>query len=102
MLADLYQRLELRVTPAGHMMDVLNTTEMQQTWEKVKSELVRRPGGEDEFTQVLIAGLDEQLSRPGVVLASLRLNYFFGFLLQNLYGQRFKTGFRYAQARSFP
>ena len=102
LLADLYQHLELRVTPTGQVVDVLNTAQMQQTGEQVKATLVRRSGGEDEFTQLLLEGLDEQLRRPGAVLASLRLDYFFGFLLQNLYGQRFESGFRYGQARCFP
>lgn len=102
LLADLYQRLELRVTPLGQIAEVLNEPEIQQTWEGVKAELVRRSGGEDEFTQVLISGLDEQLGQPGTVLASLRLDYFFSFLLQNIYEQRFEVGFRYGQARCFP
>lgn len=102
LLADLYQHLELRVTPLGQLVEVLNEPAIRQTWEGVKAELVRRSGGEDEFTQVLVSGLDEQFGQPGTVLASLSLDYFFGFLLQNVYEQRFETGFRYAQARCFP
>lgn len=102
LLADLYQRLELRLTPLGQVAQVLNEPAIHQTWARVKAELVRRSGGEDEFTQVLVQGLVEQLRRPGTVLASLRLDYFFGFLLQNVYGQRFETGFRYGQPRCFP
>ena len=102
LLADLYQHLELRVLPTGQVVGVHNAAQIQQTGARVKTELVRRSGGEDEFTRVLLAGLDEQLGRPGAVLASLRLDYFFGFLLQNVYGQRFESGFRYGQARCFP
>lgn len=102
LLAELYQRLELRVTPAGQIADVLNGAEVRHTWERVRQELVRRSGGGDEFTQILMAGLDEQLRRPGALLASLRLDYFFGFLLPNVYEQRFESGFRYGQARCFP
>lgn len=102
LLAELYKRFELHVTPAGQLLKVLNEDEIQQTWEGVKQELVLRSGGEDDFTRVLVAGLDEQLSRPGALLASLRFDYFFGFLLQNIYGQPFESSSRYGQARCFP
>lgn len=102
LLAELYRHLELRVTPAGELTEVLNQAHIEQTWGQVKQELVRRSGGEDEFTQVLLEGMDEQLPQPGAVLTSLRLDYLFGFLLQNLYEQRFEHGLRYVQPRVFP
>lgn len=102
LLAQLYSRLELHVAPTGQLAAVGNQGEVQQAWVRVKQELAQRSGGEDDFTQVLTAGLDEQLGRPGAVLASLRFDYFFGFLLQNMYGQQFESGVRYGQARCFP
>jgi hypothetical protein len=102
LLAELYNHLELHVTPTGQLAAVGNQGEVQQTWQRVKQELALRSGGEDDFTQVLVAGLDEQLGQPGAVLASLRFDYFFSFLLQNIYGQQFENGLRYGQARCFP
>lgn len=102
LLAGLYNHLELHVAPTGQLAAVGNQGEVQQTWARVKQELTQRSGGEDDFTQVLVAGLDAQLGRPGAVLASLRFDYFFGFLLQNVYGQQFESGVRYGQARCFP
>ena len=102
LLAELYRHLELGVTPAGDITAVLNQAPIEQTWGWVKQELVRRSGGEDAFTQMLLEGLDEQLPQPGAVRASLRFDYLFGFLLQNVYEQRFEHGFRYNQPRGFP
>jgi hypothetical protein len=102
LLAELYSHLELHVAPTGQLAAVGNQGEVQQTWARVKQELALRSGGDDDFTQVLAAGLDEQLGRPGAVLASLRFDYFFGFLLQNIYGQQFESSARYGQARCFP
>ena len=102
LLAELYSHLELHVMPTGALAAVGNATEVQQTWERVKQELVQRSGGDDDFTQVLVAGLEEQLRQPEALLISLRVDYFFGFLLQNIYGQQFKSDSRYGQARCFP
>jgi hypothetical protein len=102
LLAELYNHLELHVTPTGQLAALGNQEEVQQTWARVKQELALRSGGEDDFTQVLVAGLDEQLGRPGALLASLRFDYFFGFLLQTIYEQQFEGNFRYGQARCFP
>ncbi len=102
LLAELYSQLELHVLPTGQLAAVGNVTEVQQTWDRVKQELIQRSGGEDDFTRVLVAGLEEQLRRPGALLASLRIDYFFGFLLQNIYGQQFSSDSRYGQARCFP
>jgi hypothetical protein len=102
LLGRLYQRLELRVLPTGQLASLLNEAAVQQAWAVVKQELELRSGGSDAFTEVLAQGVEQQLARPGAVLASLRLDYLFGFLWQNVYGQRFESEFRYEQPRCFP
>jgi hypothetical protein len=82
LLAELYRHLELRVTPAGDLTGVLNQAAIEQTWGQVKQELVRRSGGEDACTKMLLEGLDEQLPQPGAVLASLRFDYLLGVVKQ--------------------
>ena len=87
---------------SGQFLAVLNEAALSQTWAAIKQELRQRSGGGDEFTQLLIDGVEAQLTQPGAVLASLRLDYLFGFLWQNVYGQLFESGFRYEQAKVFP
>lgn len=101
-LADLYQHLVLRASPAGQLVAILNQEELRQTWATARAELTRRSGGgEDEFTQLLVAGVEAQLAQPTAVLASLRFDYAFGLLFANLYQQRFESGWRYGQAQCF-
>lgn len=102
LLADLYQHLELQVAPDGQVMAVLNEGEVGQTWQRVRAELLGRTGGEDEITQLLLAGVEEQLRQPGSLLASLRYDYQFAFLLKNIYQQRFESHRRYGQALVLP
>lgn len=102
LLSDLYQRLELQVAPDGQLLAVLNQAEVQQTWERVRTELIQRSGGEDAVTNLLLSGIDEQLQQPQSLLASLRYDYLFGFLLKNIYQQRFESDRRYEQAQIMP
>lgn len=102
LLGSLYQRLELRVLPAGQLVSLLNEATIHQAWGAAKEELMSRSGGRDSFTEVLVRGVEQQLARPGALLASLRLDYLFSFLWQNVYGQRFESQFWYEQPRCFP
>lgn len=102
LLGDLYQRLEMRILPTGQLVDLLNEAALHQAWAATKQELLQRSGGDDAFTKVLVQGVEQQLARPGALLASLRLDYLFGFLWQNVYNQRFESQFRYEQPRCFP
>ena len=101
-LADLYQHLALRATAAGQLVGLDNFAAIVQTWAELRAELLQRSGGEDELTQALVAGLDAQLAGPAPLLASLRLDYAFAFLLPDVYGPRWESGWRYEQARAFP
>ena len=101
-MGSLYQQLELRVLPTGQLDSLLNEAAVHQAWATAKQALLSRSGGDDEFTQVLVQGVEQQLARPGKLLASLHLDYLFGFLWQNVYGQRFESEFRYEQPRCFP
>ncbi|MFD2721315.1 hypothetical protein ACFST9_21545 [Hymenobacter monticola] len=102
LLASLYQRLEIDATPAGQLLSLRNHAEVLKTWAEVQAELIRRSGGEDEVTQVLLQSVGAQLERPDALLASLRHDYAFAFLWPDLYQQRFESGFYYEQAREFP
>jgi hypothetical protein len=102
LLAELYQKLELQATLDGRLVAVLNQAEVQQIWQGVRAELIHRSGGEDEVTQLLLDGVDEQLQLPQSLLASLRYDYLFEFLLKNIYQQRFESGQRYGQALVLP
>lgn len=102
LLATLYQRLEWDATPTGQLLALRNHAEVLQTWEQVKEELVRRSGGTDEVTQILLTSVETQLQRPERLLASLRHDYAFAFLLPDLYQQRFESGMAYEQEREFP
>jgi len=102
LLGRLYHHLELRVLPTGQIASLLNETGIKQEWAAVQEALVLRSGGRDEFTKVLVQGVEQQLARPGAMVASLRLDYLFGFLWQNVYDQRFESQFRYEQQRCFP
>ncbi|WP_223648593.1 hypothetical protein [Hymenobacter psoromatis] len=101
-LADLYQHLELRATAAGQLVGLDNFAAITQTWAGLRAELRARSGGDDELTQALMTGLDAQLAEPGPLLASLRLDYAFAFLLPDVYGPRWESGWRYEQTRAFP
>ena len=102
LLSGLYQRLELDASPAGELLALRNHAEVSQAWAGVRQELIRRSGGEDEITKQLITSLDALLQRPQALFASLSYDYAYGFLLPNVYQQRFESGFRYEQARQFP
>lgn len=102
LLASLYQRLEIDATSAGKLLALLNHAELLQTWQAVQDELVQRSGGEDEVTQILLKSVDAQLRHPEAILASLRHDYAFDFLLPDLYRQRFENDFSYEQAKEFP
>lgn len=102
LLADLYQHLELQISPDGQRLALLNHPEVRQTWERVRTRLVDRSGGEDAITKVLLDGVDEQLQRPESLLTSLHYDYFFDFLLKNIYQQRFESDQRYGQALVLP
>ncbi|RZK32638.1 MAG: hypothetical protein EOO63_00740 [Hymenobacter sp.] len=101
LLGSLYQELELDVAPTGRLLALRNHATIVQTWAAVQDELVARSGG-DELTMELLASVEAQLQRPQQLLASLRHDYAFGFLLPNCYQQRFESGFRYEQAVGFP
>ena len=102
-LTDLYQHLELRATAAGQLVDLDNFAAIAQTWAELRAELRQRSGGEDELTQTLVTGLDAQLAEGAApLLDSLRLDYAFAFLLPDVYGPRWESGWRYEQARAFP
>lgn len=102
LLATLYQRLEINATPAGQLLLLRNHAEILRTWATVREELIRRSGGEDEVTQILLQSVGAQLQHPEAILASLRHDYAFAFLLPDLYRQRFESGFGYEQAQEFP
>jgi hypothetical protein len=102
LLAELYQKLEIQATLDGRLVAVLNQAEVQQLWQGVRAELIHRSGGEDEVTQLLLDGVDEQLQLPQSLLTSLRYDYVFEFLLKNIYQQRFESGQRYGQALVLP
>lgn len=102
LLADLYQHLELQVALDGQLLAVLNQPEIEQTWERVRGELVARSGGEDVVTQLLLSGIEAQLQQPDSLLVSLRYDYLFEFLLKNIYRQRFESHWRYGQAQVLP
>lgn len=102
LLATLYQRLEADATPAGQLLMLRNHAEILGTWTAVQEELIRRSGGEDEVTQGLLMSVSAQLQHPEAMLASLRHDYAFAFLLPDLYRQRFESDFCYEQAQEFP
>jgi hypothetical protein len=102
LLATLYQRLEMEVTPAGQLLALRNHPEILRTWATVREELIRRSGGDDDLTQSLLRSVGAQLQQPEAILASLRHDYAFAFLLPDLYRQRFESGFGYEQARELP
>jgi hypothetical protein len=101
LLADLYQHLELAATPAGRLLALRNHADLLATWQQVQAELVRRSGGEDEITQILLSSLVARLQQPATVLASLRYDYAFAFLVPDFYEQPFATGHWYEQPREF-
>jgi len=102
LLATLYQRLEADTTAAGQLLILRNHAEILHTWTAVQEELIRRSGGEDEVTQILLKAVSAQLQQPEAILASLCHDYSFAFLLPDLYHQRFESSFSYEQAREFP
>jgi hypothetical protein len=101
LLASLYQHLELDVSPTGQLLALRNHDAVLETWRNVEQELVRRSGGDDEVTQALRAAVGTLLQDPANLLASLRADYAFGWLLPDFYGQRFESGWRYTQPRCF-
>lgn len=102
LLGTLYQRLEADATPTGRLLALRNHAEVLRTWTAVQEELIKRSGGEDEVTQILLKLVGSQLQHPEAILASLRHDYAFAFLLPNLYRQRFESNFYYEQALEFP
>lgn len=102
LLADLYKHLELAATPAGRPLALRNHADLLATWQQVQAELVRRSGGEDEITQILLTSLAARLQQPATVLASLRYDYAFAFLIPDFYEQPFAMGHQYEQSREFP
>lgn len=102
LLATLYQRLEMDATPAGQLLTLRNHAEILRTWATVREELIRRSGGEDEVTQILLQSVGARLQHSESILTSLRHDYTFAFLLPDLYQQRFESGFGYEQAQEFP
>ena len=102
LLASLYQRLELLVSADGQLLSLQNHAAILETWQAVQQEMVRRSGGEDEVTQVLLTSLSQQLQDPASLLESLRYDYAFALLLPDFYQQRFESGYRYEQLRVFP
>ncbi len=100
-LAALYQHLELEVAPTGQLLALRNHAAILQTWQAVQQELVRRSGGADEITQLLLASVDDLLQNPAHFLVSLRRDYAFGWLLPDFYGLRLESGWRYTQPRCF-
>lgn len=101
LLATLYQRLELAATSGGRLLALRNHAEVLATWANVKQELMRRSGGTDEITRILVDSVGTQLQDPARLLASLRHDYAFAFLLPDVYQQRFEDGLEYGQAREF-
>lgn len=101
LLASLYQHLELDVSPTGHLLALRNHAAVLEAWKAVEQELVRRSGGDDDVTQDLRAAVGPLLHDPANLLASLRYDYAFGWLLPDFYGQRFESGWRYTNPRRF-
>ena len=102
LLANLYQHLEIEVTPTGRLLALRNQLAILQTWAAVRAELARRSGGEDELTRWLLASVDGQVRDPQRLLASLAHDYSFAFLLPNCYHQRYESSSQYEQAQQFP
>lgn len=102
LLGNLYQHLKLQLGPNGQVLAVLNHPEVEQTWGRIRAELLDRAGGEDAVTAQLLAGVAEQLAQPTGLLASLRYDYLFAFLLKDIYQQRFEGELRYGQALVLP
>ena len=101
LLAELYQHLEFVATSTGRLLALRNHADLLATWQRVQEELVRRSGGEDEITQILLTSLAARLQEPATVLASLRYDYAFAFLVPDFYEQPFATDHWYEQPREF-
>lgn len=101
LLADLYRHLELAAAPTGHLLALRNHADLLAAWQQVREELVRRSGGEDEITQILLTSLAARLQQPATVLASLRYDYAFAFLLPDFYEEPFSPHHWYEQPREF-
>ncbi|WP_223654461.1 hypothetical protein [Hymenobacter psoromatis] len=104
LLAALYQRLVLRITRTGQILELVNYEELLQSWAGIKQQLRARAGGgePDTITAALLTAIEEQLRHPEQVLASLRYDYAYYFFFKNIYYQRFESNFRYGQAAEFP
>ncbi len=103
LLAPLYQHLELTVAPTGQLLALHNHEAIRRTWAAIRPELLRRAGGgEDEFTQLLLASVEAQLQVPAQLLASLAFDYAFAFLLPDCYGQLLEGDYYYPRARELP
>jgi hypothetical protein len=101
LLAGVYQRLALHLTPAGEVRGLLNHADVQRAWPAIRQAVVDRTGGEDPVTRVLLEAGDAGVAAPDRLLASLRHDYFYDALLGGNYQHYFEHGLRFSQPRRF-
>lgn len=80
-LAALYQCLEVRVTPAGQVLAVLNQEAIAHTWQQLAAELHAYYGPESELLAAIVPAVSQQVISADRLLASLRYDYFYAHLL---------------------
>lgn len=81
-LAELYRRLVLRVTDQGQVVELLNQADIAQTWAVLHADLTTRYDTQQPPLATLLGAVTRQVQDPARLLASLRHDYLYAFLLQ--------------------
>lgn len=85
-LAALYARLELLLTPAGEITELLNYTALRQAGEQLLTELQDAAAPSDQLTATLLTFVGRQVASPVALLHSLQFDYLYQALLLTLVG----------------
>jgi hypothetical protein len=103
LLASLYHELELRLSPAGELLALLNQPEIRRAWAGVKDHLSRQYAAPDDpLVAGLLTSVERRVRDPAVLFRSLRYDYLYAGLLPGFYAATYETGFAYDAPRHFP